>query len=121
VALNLGSVSALPNKDAFFDKVFTVNSFHFWKEPLTDLAEIRRTMKPNGMIAITTQPRWATSEQMVDEVGDQLIQWLSQAGFGSIRREKKELEPVSAMCVLGTLRLANMPPKGIIKRNDGDQ
>jgi ubiquinone/menaquinone biosynthesis C-methylase UbiE len=104
VELKLGTVSALPYEDAFFDKVFAVNSFHFWAEPLTDLAEIQRTMKPNGLIAITTQPRWATSEQMVDEFGDQLVQRLVKAGFGSIRLEKKEMEPVSVVCVLGTNR-----------------
>lgn len=104
VELRLGSVSALPYRDTSFDKVFTVNTFHFWPEPLTGLAEIRRTLKPNGLIAITTQPRWATSEQMVDEVGGQLVQWLSQAGFGSIELEKKELEPISAVCALGTHR-----------------
>ena len=59
-------------------------------------------MKPNGLIAITVQPRWATSEQKVDEVGDQLVQWLLKAGFRSIRLEKKELEPISAVCALGS-------------------
>jgi SAM-dependent methyltransferase len=47
------SVSALPYQDTAFDKVFSVNAFQFWPEPQTDLAEIRRTMKPNGLIAIT--------------------------------------------------------------------
>lgn len=102
VELRLGSVSALPYQETTFDKVFSVNSFQFWPEPLTNLAEIRRTMKPNGLIAITIQPRWATTEQMVDEVGDQLVQWLSKSDFKSIRLEKKELEPMSAVCALGS-------------------
>jgi ubiquinone/menaquinone biosynthesis C-methylase UbiE len=104
VELKLGSVSVLPYQDAYFDKVFTVNSFHFWNEPSTDLTEIRRTMKPNGLFAITTQPRWVTSEQMVNEVGDQLVQWLTEAGFGSIRLEKKEMDPVSVVCAMGTYK-----------------
>lgn len=102
VELKLGSVSALPYQDAYFDKVFTVNSFHFWSEPSTDLGEVRRVMKPNGLIIITTQPRWATSEQMVDEVGKQLAHQLAQAGFGLIKIEKKEMSPVSTVCVMGT-------------------
>jgi ubiquinone/menaquinone biosynthesis C-methylase UbiE len=104
VELRLGSASALPYQDTTFDKVFSVNSFQFWPEPLATLAEIRRTMKPNGLIAITIQPRWAMSEVMVDEVGDQLRQGLSTAGFGSIKIEKKELEPMSAVCALGCQR-----------------
>jgi ubiquinone/menaquinone biosynthesis C-methylase UbiE len=103
VELRLGSVSALPYQDVTFDKVFSVNSFHFWPDPLTDLGEIRRTMKRNGQIAITIQPRWASTEQMVDEVGDQLVESLSKSGFTSIRLEKKDLEPMSAVCALGSL------------------
>lgn len=103
VELRHGAVSALPYADSMFDKVFTVNSFHFWPDPLADLAELRRTMRPDGLIAITVQPRWVTSEQMVDEVGDQLVEWLSKAGFGSIRLEKREFEPISAVCALGSL------------------
>lgn len=102
VELRLGSVSALPYQEVTFDKVFSVNSFHFWPEPLTDLAKIRRTMKSNGLIAITIQPRWATTEKMVDEVGDQLVESLSKSGFRSIGLEKKELEPMSAVCALGS-------------------
>ena len=102
VILELGSVSSLPYQDAYFDKVFTVNSFHFWSEPSTDLGEVRRVMKPNGQIIITTQPRWATSEQMVDEVGKQLAHQMAQAGFGLIQIEKKEMSPVSIVCVIGT-------------------
>ena len=102
VELRLGSISALPFQEPTFDKVFSVNSFQFWPEPLTNLAEIRRTMNPNGLIAITIQPRWATTEQMVDEVGDQLVQLLSKSSFRSIRLEKKELEPMSAVCALGS-------------------
>jgi len=101
VELSLGSVSTLPYQDTFFDKVFTVNSFHFWPEPMSDLVEIIRVMKPKGLIAITVQPWWAKSEKMVDEVGEQLMHWLEKVDFESIRLEKKEFKPMSAVCALG--------------------
>ena len=101
VELKLGSVSSLPYHDNFFDTVFSVNCFHFWPEPMANLTEIQRVLKPNGLVAITIQPRWATSEEMVDEVGDDILQWLDKIGFGSTRLEKKEFDPMSAVCAIG--------------------
>jgi hypothetical protein len=41
---------------------------------------------------------------MVNEVGNQLVQWQAQAGFVAIRLEKKELDPMSVVCAIGTYR-----------------
>ena len=57
VELHLGSVAELPRFEEPFDKVFTINSIHFWEEPLERLKELRRVLKPGGMIAVTLQPR----------------------------------------------------------------
>ncbi len=50
VALTLGDASRLPYKDNTFDVVFAMNVFHFWQEPLRELAECRRVLKTNGRI-----------------------------------------------------------------------
>jgi ubiquinone/menaquinone biosynthesis C-methylase UbiE len=50
--LTYGSVSALPCGDNSFDKVFAINSMHHWPEPREGLKEVRRVLKPGGLIAI---------------------------------------------------------------------
>ena len=47
-----GSVSSMPFSDATFDSVTAVESYYFWPDIASDLAEIRRVMKPNGQLVI---------------------------------------------------------------------
>jgi hypothetical protein len=65
-------------------------------------------MKPNGMISNTVQPSWATSEQMLDEVGDDQVQWLVKAGFKPIRLEENKLSPYQ-QCVPWAFMAMNKP------------
>lgn len=43
----------IPFNDESFDKIFTVNTFYFWKNPDLLLNEIYRVLKPNGILALT--------------------------------------------------------------------
>lgn len=43
----------IPFSEAFFDKVFTVNTIYFWQEPEKLLAEIYRVLQPKGILCIT--------------------------------------------------------------------
>lgn len=45
--------NVIPFQDAFFDKIFTVNTIYFWSEPEKLLLEIYRVLKPNGTFCIT--------------------------------------------------------------------
>ena len=45
--------NVIPFEDAFFDKIFTVNTIYFWQEPEKLLSEIYRILKPNGVFCIT--------------------------------------------------------------------
>lgn len=40
-------------QDEFFDKIFTVNTIYFWKEPEKLLSEIYRVLKSNGNFCLT--------------------------------------------------------------------
>ena len=46
------SVSALPFPDDSFDRIITVESFYFWPSPESDLAEVRRVLKPGGIFLL---------------------------------------------------------------------
>ncbi|WP_443945221.1 class I SAM-dependent methyltransferase [Pedobacter sp. AW1-32] len=42
----------IPYQDAFFDKIFTVNTIYFWPDPVSYLKEINRVLKPSGSMSI---------------------------------------------------------------------
>lgn len=102
VDLKLADVNDLPAFDHHFDKVFSVNSVIFWKEPIDTLKRVRQFMKPNGLIAITVQPymKGATNET-AKQFGNEIVHHLNDAGFSEIRMEFKAMKPVTAVCVLG--------------------
>jgi len=103
VKLMLASVSELPSVDHPIDKVIDINSFQFWDDPVNSLQEIKRMMKPHGIIAIVHQPRkpGATDQDSID-ASDQFSKYLENAQYNNIRIEKKLMKPVSTVCVLGT-------------------
>ncbi|MCE3076002.1 class I SAM-dependent methyltransferase [Chryseobacterium gwangjuense] len=43
----------LPFEDGTFDKIFTVNTVYFWKQPIEYLNEIYRVLKDNGTFVLT--------------------------------------------------------------------
>lgn len=43
----------LPFQDKTFDKIFTVNTVYFWKEPVAFLNEIYRVLRDNGTFVLT--------------------------------------------------------------------
>ena len=47
-----GSVSSMPFSDATFDCVTAVETYYFWPDMASDLAEVRRVMKPKGQLVI---------------------------------------------------------------------
>jgi SAM-dependent methyltransferase len=57
VDLRLASVDELPEFDAPFDKILTVNATMFWSEPVARLAELSQLLRPGGLIAVVHQPR----------------------------------------------------------------
>jgi ubiquinone/menaquinone biosynthesis C-methylase UbiE len=102
VELHLGSVADLPRFGEAFDKVFTINSIHFWEEPLERLKELRGVLKPGGMIAVTLQPRSRNATGATTAViGDELAAKLLAAGFTNVTVEIKQARPLPVACVRG--------------------
>jgi ubiquinone/menaquinone biosynthesis C-methylase UbiE len=83
-----------------FDSALAVNTVGFWPEPVARLREIARLLRPDGRIAVVSQPRCrgattATSTAAADELAAQL----SDAGFHDLSFETLDLTPPVA-CVL---------------------
>ena len=47
----------LPFDDGIFHKVFSVNTLYFWDKPESVLSEIKRVLKPGGVILTSIRPK----------------------------------------------------------------
>src|SRR5215471_5745874 len=101
VRLQLGSATALPFEDASFDKELSANSLPFWPNQEAGVKEMRRVLKPGGVIAIILQPIWARTESEVKQIGARLLALLSTVGFQQARLEFKPMKPIASVCALG--------------------
>jgi ubiquinone/menaquinone biosynthesis C-methylase UbiE len=102
VALQLASASQLPSYDQPFDKIFSINSIHFWEDPVECLRRMRALLKPGGLIAITIQPRSRTAtDDTTHVIGRELMAKLEAVGFTNCRLEIRNIKPVAVACALG--------------------
>jgi SAM-dependent methyltransferase len=100
--IRLGSAEHLPEFDRPFDRIIAVNSLGFWPEPVARLEEMRKALRPGGVIAIASQPRCpgATAETSAAAAAE-ICARLQAAGFGDLRVEQLDLTP-PVVCVLGS-------------------
>jgi SAM-dependent methyltransferase len=102
VALYQGSAASPPAFDEPFDKVFTINSIHFWENPVQCLDGLRRLMKPQGLIAVAIQPRSRTAtDETTAIIGDEIAANLKRAGFTDCRVEIRKTSSTAVACILG--------------------
>jgi ubiquinone/menaquinone biosynthesis C-methylase UbiE len=101
VDLRLGSVEALPAFDAPFDRILAVNALLFWDEPDARLEQLRRLLRPGGLIAVAHQPRGpGASDETSAANGREIAAALVGAGFSDVRVETLHLKP-AVVCALG--------------------
>ena len=102
VALQLASAAELPRFGEPFDKIFSINSIHFWPNPIESLKEMRELLKPSGLLAVTMQPRSRTAtDEATKIIGQELVTKLERAGFSDCRLELHAIKPVAVACALG--------------------
>jgi SAM-dependent methyltransferase len=102
VHLTCASSARLPVFDEPFDKIFTINSIHFWHRPEDCLRSLYELLKPGGLIAITVQPRSrSATQETAKAIGDELFVALSRVGFVGCRLEVRPAERTSIVCALG--------------------
>jgi ubiquinone/menaquinone biosynthesis C-methylase UbiE len=104
VDLRLASVDALPAFDEPFDKILAVNAMMFWGEPVARMEELRRLLRPGGLIALAHQPRGpGASDEAAAARGKEIEAALARAGFAELRIETLHLKP-AVVCALGVNR-----------------
>ena len=99
--IRAGTAEDVPQFDRPFDRVMAVNSLGFWQDPEKRLEELRKVLRPGGLIAIASQPRCpgATAETS-DAAAGEIVALLDAVGFDDLRVERLDLQP-PVICVLG--------------------
>lgn len=107
VELCLGDASALLYPDNTFHKIFATNVVYFWKNPLANLRELLRVMKPGGRLALYVSAKEDLLKFKVTQTGvyqlytgDDLVRLLIQAGFHQARFVTKHERHRTGICVL---------------------
>jgi ubiquinone/menaquinone biosynthesis C-methylase UbiE len=101
VELLLGGMERVSDLHLRFDKVFAINVYMFWQDPVAALRALQGVMKPGGTIAMVLQPRnkGATNVDALS-AGDRMAASLRSAGFEDVRIEIIEMSPVNTACTL---------------------
>lgn len=101
VQLHLSSAEDLPSFGVPFDKIFSINSIHFWKDPVQSIRRLRELLRPGGLLALTIQPRSRqATEDTTRTIGRELLEKLQLAGFADPRLELRQIKPLLVACAI---------------------
>jgi ubiquinone/menaquinone biosynthesis C-methylase UbiE len=108
VALQYGTLPALPYRADAFDRVFAVNVIYYLPEPMASLQELWRVMKPGGRMALflyahedLAKKRFARAGGLRLYTAEEVVQLLTQAGFRRVWCEAKRMKRIGlGICAL---------------------
>jgi SAM-dependent methyltransferase len=94
VELREASVESMPYPDAAFDKVLSVHTLYFWREPARALAEIRRVLKRPGRLVLAWRHDPGARRSFPESVyrfhdEQHVLRLLADASFGSVELESR--------------------------------
>lgn len=103
---------ALPYDDEAFDQVIAVETFYFWPDPVANLQEVRRVVKPGGLVALAMegskespnlqkQVAMATRMEFPLYSGAEMVEMLTAAGFSRAWFESVPDKGSGWLCALG--------------------
>jgi ubiquinone/menaquinone biosynthesis C-methylase UbiE len=107
VDLTKGDVQSLPYADDSFDRAFAIHCIYFWRDPAACLREIRRVLRPEGVVAITIRPiqQWQGRKPPAEVFhlyrGDEVVNLLAGSDFRRPRVEPYPQPEKPGECILG--------------------
>lgn len=106
VDLTKADVASLPYANDSFDRAFAIHCIYFWRDPVACLCEIRRVLRPSGVLAITIRPvnQWQGRKPHADVFhlyrGDEIVRLLSESGFRRAHVEPYPQPDKPGECIL---------------------
>jgi SAM-dependent methyltransferase len=102
VAIVRASATALPFPDATFDRAFSINSVQFWEDRALALHELRRVLRPGGVLAVAIQPRNPGADAATTRAWQSKLEAaLAAAGFEGVSSKLDERPRIPVVCVVG--------------------
>ena len=95
--ISLASSMKISHPDGRFDAALAVHVVYFWNEPLADLGEVRRVLRPGGRLLLGYRPR---DEQALAALPatvyalrsvEEIERLLAESGFAEIRTAERSI------------------------------
>jgi ubiquinone/menaquinone biosynthesis C-methylase UbiE len=114
VEVHRASAESLPLDDCTVDKAVSVNSFYFWPDPETAMAELARVVRPGGRLVLCFEPPEELRKWPGHRFGfrlfevDEVKALMKGAGLDGLREAwGTGRKPDRFCCLSGTRRGAN--------------
>jgi SAM-dependent methyltransferase len=91
MAVRQGTVESIPWPDAEFDRALSVNSMFYWPDPARGAREIRRVLRPGGVLVLGLRDKKASDRSGIACLGywsppeGEIEALLADAGFEQVR------------------------------------
>jgi len=92
--LEVGTVERLPFDDATFDRAVSVNTIYFWPDVAAALREVRRVLRPDGVLVLGYRPAHRLRRTSFARHGfrlledEEVLDHLASAGFETLAVEE---------------------------------